>query len=62
VHFGPSGAGQTVKAANQLIAVGNMQLVAEAIVLLEACGVDITAATRALAGSVVLDRKTPRLR
>jgi 2-hydroxy-3-oxopropionate reductase len=63
VHVGPSGAGQTVKAANQLIAAGNIQLVAEAIVLLEANGVDTEAATRALggglAGSAVLERKGP---
>jgi 2-hydroxy-3-oxopropionate reductase len=63
VHVGPAGAGQTVKAANQLIAAGNIQLVAEAIVLLEACGVDTEAARRALAGglagSAVLDRKAP---
>lgn len=63
VHVGPSGAGQTVKAANQLIAAGNIQLVAEAIVLLEAQGVDTEAATRALggglAGSAVLERKAP---
>jgi len=38
VHVGPSGAGQTVKAANQLVTAGNIQLVAEAIVLLEAAG------------------------
>jgi 2-hydroxy-3-oxopropionate reductase len=63
VAVGPSGAGQTVKAANQLIAAGTIQLVAEAIVLLEAYGVDTEAATRALggglAGSAVLDRKAP---
>src|SRR5690242_7317228 len=63
VHVGPPGAGQTVKAANQLIAAGNIQLVAEAIVLLEANGVDTEAATRALggglAGSAVLERKGP---
>jgi 2-hydroxy-3-oxopropionate reductase len=63
VHVGPSGAGQTVKAANQLIAAGNIELVAEAIVLVEAAGVDAEAATRALAGglagSAVLDRKAP---
>lgn len=63
VHVGPSGAGQTVKAANQLIAAGNIQLVAEAIVLLEAQGVDTEAAARALggglAGSAVLERKAP---
>jgi 2-hydroxy-3-oxopropionate reductase len=63
VHVGPAGAGQTVKAANQLITAGNIQLVAEAIVLLEAQGVDAEAATRALggglAGSAVLERKAP---
>jgi 2-hydroxy-3-oxopropionate reductase len=35
VHVGPAGAGQTVKAANQLIVAGNIELVAEAIVFLE---------------------------
>jgi 2-hydroxy-3-oxopropionate reductase len=63
VHVGPPGAGQTVKAANQLVAAGNIQLVAEAIVFLEAYGVDTTAAVKALsgglAGSAVLDRKAP---
>ncbi len=61
VHVGPAGAGQTVKAANQLIVAGNIQLVAEALVFLEAHGVDTGAATRVLAGglagSTVLDRK-----
>jgi 2-hydroxy-3-oxopropionate reductase len=61
VHVGPAGAGQTVKAANQLIVAGNIQLVAEALVFLEAHGVDTRAATRVLAGglagSTVLDRK-----
>ncbi|MGI5231977.1 NAD(P)-dependent oxidoreductase [Actinoallomurus sp. CA-142502] len=61
VHVGPSGAGQTVKAANQLIVAGNLQLLAEAIVFLEAHGVDTNAALQALragmAGSVVLERK-----
>jgi 2-hydroxy-3-oxopropionate reductase len=61
VHVGPAGAGQTVKAANQLVVAGNIQLVAEALVFLEAHGVDTEAATRVLAGglagSTVLDRK-----
>ena len=61
VHVGPSGAGQTVKAANQLVVAGTIQLVAEAIVLLEASGVDAAAGLRVLAGglagSTVLDRK-----
>ena len=36
VHVGPSGSGQTVKAANQLIVAGNIQLLAESVVFLEA--------------------------
>jgi len=36
VHVGGPGAGQTVKAANQLVVGGTYALVAEAIVLLEA--------------------------
>jgi 2-hydroxy-3-oxopropionate reductase len=61
VHVGPSGAGQTVKAANQLIVAGNIGLLAEAIVFLEAYGVDTKAALQVLggglAGSTVLQRK-----
>ena len=62
VLVGPPGSGQTVKAANQLIVAGTIELVAEAIVFLEAYGVDIEAAVKALAGglagSAILDRKT----
>ncbi|MEU8664637.1 2-hydroxy-3-oxopropionate reductase [Actinoplanes philippinensis] len=61
VHVGPHGAGQTVKAANQLIVAGTIQLVAEAIVFLEAYEVDTGAAIRVLAGGLagnrILDRK-----
>ncbi len=61
VHVGPAGAGQTVKAANQLIVAGNIALVAEALVFLQAQGVDVEAAVEVLrgglAGSTVLDRK-----
>jgi 2-hydroxy-3-oxopropionate reductase len=61
VHVGPAGAGQTVKAANQLMVAGNIGLLAEAIVFLEAYGVDTRAALRVLggglAGSTVLQRK-----
>jgi len=61
VHVGPAGSGQTVKAANQLMVAGNIQLLAEAIVFLEAYGVDLTAALEVLggglAGSTVLNRK-----
>jgi len=61
VHVGPSGAGQTVKAANQLIVAGNIQALAEAVAFLEAYGVDMAAALKVLggglAGSKVLDQK-----
>jgi 2-hydroxy-3-oxopropionate reductase len=61
VHVGPAGSGQTVKAANQLMVAGNIQLLAEAIVFLEAYGVDTEAALEVLggglAGSTVLNRK-----
>ncbi len=65
VHVGPSGAGQTVKAANQLIVAGNIQLLAEAVVFLEAYGVDTTAAVEVLggglAGSAVLNQKAQKM-
>jgi 2-hydroxy-3-oxopropionate reductase len=61
VHVGPSGAGQTVKAANQLVVGGIYALVAEAIVLLEASGVDagpgLDVLAGGLAGSRILDLK-----
>ncbi|MFC4942841.1 2-hydroxy-3-oxopropionate reductase [Pseudonocardia sp. GCM10023141] len=63
VHVGPAGSGQTVKAANQLIVAGTIELVAEAIVFLEAFGVDTEAAVRVLAGGLagnaILERKAP---
>ena len=61
VYVGPAGSGQTVKAANQLIVAGTIELVAEAIVFLEAYGVDTEAAVAVLAGGLagnrILDRK-----
>ncbi|QDA08656.1 2-hydroxy-3-oxopropionate reductase [Streptomyces rimosus] len=61
VRCGPHGAGQTVKAANQLIVAVNLQACAEAVVFLEKSGVDLTAALEVLggglAGSTVLTRK-----
>ncbi|MBL1091834.1 MULTISPECIES: 2-hydroxy-3-oxopropionate reductase [Streptomyces] len=61
VHCGPHGAGQTVKAANQLIVAVNLQALAEAVVFLEKSGVDLGAALEVLggglAGSTVLARK-----
>ena len=61
VLVGPAGSGQTVKAANQLIVAGTIQLVAESLVFLEAHGVDLEAAVEVLAGGLagnrILDRK-----
>ncbi|MFC4113039.1 2-hydroxy-3-oxopropionate reductase [Nonomuraea zeae] len=61
VHVGPAGAGQTVKAANQLVVGGIYGLVSEAIVLLEASGVDPVAGldvlAAGLAGSRILELK-----
>jgi len=61
VHVGSHGSGQTVKAANQLIVAGTIELVAEAIVFLEAYGVDTEAAVEVLAGGLagnqILERK-----
>lgn len=65
VHVGPAGAGQTVKAANQLIVAVNIQALAEAVTFLEAFGVDTDAALRVLggglAGSKVLDQKGQKM-
>jgi 2-hydroxy-3-oxopropionate reductase len=66
VHVGPSGSGQTVKAANQLVVAGNIALLAEALLFLEAHGVDTTAALEVLggglAGSAVLVQKGEKMR
>lgn len=61
VHVGASGAGQTVKAANQLVVAGTIQVLAEAVVLLEAQGLELGPAldvlAGGLAGSAVLGQK-----
>jgi 2-hydroxy-3-oxopropionate reductase len=65
VHVGPTGAGQVVKAANQLIVAGNIQMLAEAIVFLRAQGADLGSALDVigggLAGSTALARKREAL-
>ena len=65
VHVGPNGSGQTVKAANQLIVAANIQALAEAVVFLEAYGVDTDAAIEVLggglAGSAVLNQKARKM-
>ncbi len=66
VHVGPIGSGQTVKAANQLMVAGHLELLAEALVFLEAHDVDSASALEVLggglAGSTVLDRKGAGMR
>jgi len=65
VHVGPSGSGQTVKAANQLIVAVNIQVLGEAVAFLEAYGVDTDSALKVLggglAGSKVLDQKGQKM-
>lgn len=60
-HVGPTGSGQIVKSANQLLVGGHLQLLAEAVVFLEAYGVDMDPAldvlAGGLAGSAVLEQK-----
>lgn len=62
VHIGPSGSGQVVKAANQLVVALHLQALAEAVVFLESQSVDVGTALsvirRGLGGSTVLERKT----
>ncbi|MFI5778799.1 2-hydroxy-3-oxopropionate reductase [Nocardia sp. NPDC051570] len=56
IHVGPHGAGQVVKAANQLVVGGTYALVAEAIVLMEALGVDAAKGLDVLAGGLAGSR------
>lgn len=50
VHVGESGAGQVAKACNQMIMVGFIQAVAEALQLAQAAGADPAKVLQALAG------------
>lgn len=65
VRVGSAGSGQSVKAANQLLVAGTLALLGEAVLLLEASGVDLPAALTVLggglAGSKVLDLKAPAM-
>jgi 2-hydroxy-3-oxopropionate reductase len=65
IHVGCNGAGQTVKAANQLIVAANIEALAEAVVFLEAYGVDLGPALDVLggglAGSKVLEQKGQKM-
>lgn len=61
VHLGDAGAGQVVKAANQIAVAAHLQALAEVIVFLEGHGIDATTGLSAIAGglggSTVIDRK-----
>jgi len=49
-HVGPVGAGQTCKLVNQVLVVGNMLAVSEALLLAEAGGLDLATTIEAVAG------------
>lgn len=61
VRVGEAGAGQVVKAANQLLVATHLQALAEAVVFLEAHDADVATGlsviARGLGGSTVIDRK-----
>lgn len=63
VHVGPAGAGQVVKAANQIAVATHLQALAEVVVFLEAHGIDVATGLDAIAGglggSTVISRKGP---
>ncbi|WKG03955.1 2-hydroxy-3-oxopropionate reductase [Mycolicibacterium sp. HK-90] len=65
VHVGSNSAGQTVKAANQLMVAANIQGLAEAIMFLRSRSVDLDRAldvlAGGLAGSQVLDQKRAKM-
>jgi 2-hydroxy-3-oxopropionate reductase len=65
IRVGDASSGQSVKAANQLLVAGTLALLGEAILLLEASGVDLPAALNVLggglAGSKVLELKAPAM-
>ncbi|MBU6146934.1 MAG: 2-hydroxy-3-oxopropionate reductase [Actinomycetales bacterium] len=56
VHVGGPGSGQVVKAANQLIVAGTIQLVAEALTLASRHGVDPAAAAKVMGGGLAASR------
>lgn len=65
-HVGAAGAGQQVKAANQLLVAGIYSLVSEALLLVEDEAIDADASLRVLAGGLagnrILDTKASSMR
>lgn len=64
-HVGPSGAGQTVKLVNQILVVGGMLAMAEALVFAQAGGLDLektlAAVSGGAAGSWTLSNRGPQV-
>ncbi len=64
-HVGPTGAGQLVKAVNQILVVVNQLAVSEALLLAEAGGLDLDATLAAVeggaAGSWMLSNRGPQM-
>jgi 3-hydroxyisobutyrate dehydrogenase len=64
-HCGPSGAGQTVKACNQILCALNMRGICEALLLAKRSGVDpalvVEALTPGAGGSWALEKLGPRI-
>lgn len=64
-HVGPQGAGQLVKAVNQILVVVNQLAVSEALLLAEAGALDLEATLRAVeggaAGSWMLSNRGPQM-
>jgi 3-hydroxyisobutyrate dehydrogenase len=64
-HVGPTGAGQLVKAVNQVLVVVNQLAVSEALMLADAGGLDLAATLRAVsggaAGSWMLSNRGPQM-
>lgn len=56
VHVGPSGAGQVAKACNQLVVLATIEIVAEALVLARAAGLDPARVREALLGGFARSR------
>jgi 2-hydroxy-3-oxopropionate reductase len=64
-HCGPSGAGQTTKAANQIVVAAQMVGVSEALVFAEQAGADVEAVVDAISGGAAgcwtLDNRAPNM-
>ncbi len=64
-HVGPTGAGQLVKAVNQILVVVNQLAVSEALLLADAGGLDLGATLKAVeggaAGSWMLSNRGPQM-